>query len=248
MSNKRSTPGGAPAQDLGEVSPQRFRVILIDDIEEHRETYSYLISNDRRQRFEVVATVKIPDLAEKVVDSLNPDVVAVDLNFKDPRVNGVMLADRIRKGHPKIGILLVTGEDQRIDDIFKFMKVTKGGGRGFVIKTKDDEELLDCLSLVARGGEAKGSTCGAAYDLYEQFDRHCDELDFKILKYLWRGKGYKAISTRVALAEGTVTLRVRNMVDNMDIPDADEDGDQMNKQMLLIKKWVDAGKPGLEDS
>ena len=74
-----------------------------------------------------------------------PDIVLLDIRM--PEMDGLEAARRIRVRHPKVGIIILTAYDDR-----QFVvEAVRAGARGYVLKARDAEHLIQTVRLVAGG-------------------------------------------------------------------------------------------------
>src|SRR3989442_12824093 len=74
-----------------------------------------------------------------------PDIVLLDIRM--PEMDGLETARKIRQPHPEIGVILVPGHDDR-----QFVvEAVRAGARGYVLKARDAEHLIQTVRLVAGG-------------------------------------------------------------------------------------------------
>ena len=74
-----------------------------------------------------------------------PDIVLLDIRM--PEMDGLETARRIRVKHPNVGIIILTAYDDR-----QFVvEAVRAGARGYVLKARDAEHLIQTVRLVAGG-------------------------------------------------------------------------------------------------
>jgi CheY-like chemotaxis protein len=83
------------------------RVLLADDDEDFLESLRELI--DVQRELTVVATATNGLSAIELVDELAPDAVVLDLHM--PLLDGVTAMARLRRDHPHLCLIALTGDD-----------------------------------------------------------------------------------------------------------------------------------------
>lgn len=74
-----------------------------------------------------------------------PDIVLLDIRM--PEMDGLEAARRIQRDHPGVGVVMLTAYDDR-----QFVvEAVRAGARGYVLKARDAEHLIQTVRLVAGG-------------------------------------------------------------------------------------------------
>src|SRR5438309_4830440 len=74
-----------------------------------------------------------------------PDIALLDIRM--PEMDGLEAARRIRQQHPSVGVIMLTAYDDR-----QFVvEAVRAGARGYVLKARDAEHLIQTVRLVAGG-------------------------------------------------------------------------------------------------
>lgn len=81
----------------------------------------------------------------RLAEELKPDLVILDVGL--PKLNGLQVAERIRKSVPRSTILFVSQEssEEVIEEAFRV------GGTGYVLKIDMETELATAIAKVLRG-------------------------------------------------------------------------------------------------
>jgi DNA-binding NarL/FixJ family response regulator len=233
-------------QPVQNQSGRSVRVLLAEDSEGHIAMYEQLLRE--HQDLEYVGVVDNPAQVEQVVAQHQPHVILLDNSFAGFNLTGIELAGRLRKAHRKLGIVLFTRSDIQLKDVHTFMQATQGGSRGVLIKSVDDQaDLVPSLRMVARGVEIISPAISEAYDRYLVFENLRPE-DRAILDLIADGLQYDAVPKRLKadgiasyeIARRTVEDRVKRIADQLRLPEANEDGDKLNRRVLLINAYRDA--------
>ena len=80
-----------------------------------------------------------------VADETGPDIVVLDIRM--PGMDGIEAARRITSEHPRTGVVMLTAYDDR----HFVVEAVRAGARGYVLKTRDADHLLQAVRLVAEG-------------------------------------------------------------------------------------------------
>jgi CheY-like chemotaxis protein len=130
----------APCGDsarLGADSVERVRVLLADDHSVFAESLRLLISRD--DRIEVVGWARDGEEAVALAESLQPDVVLMDIGM--PVMDGVEATREIRRASPRIHVLILTSSDMPGD----IDRAREAGASGFLTKKQSVAELMDAV-------------------------------------------------------------------------------------------------------
>jgi DNA-binding NarL/FixJ family response regulator len=121
--------GGAPV-----------RVLLADDDRGFLESLRPLI--EHQPELTVVGTAADGLAAIELADTLSPDAVVIDLHM--PLVDGVTAVARLRKDHPSLCLIALTGDP----DPVLHQAVADAGADGVLLKDDLVDTLVERLSAV----------------------------------------------------------------------------------------------------
>ncbi|OHE63375.1 MAG: DNA-binding response regulator, partial [Treponema sp. GWB1_62_6] len=121
-----------------------IRVAVVDDQELVRDSLRILLS--AQADLEVVGIGKDGYDALKLVDSLKPDVVLLDIRM--PIMDGVEATAMLKKRSPGTSIIILT----TFDDDEYVLKAIKNGASGYLLKSADMDELAEAIRTVHAGG------------------------------------------------------------------------------------------------
>src|SRR5436190_11466231 len=121
-----------------------IRVLLADDDGPFVEALQPLI--ERQPELAVVGRADDGLAAIELAEELQPDAIVIDLHM--PLVDGVTAVARLRRDHPSMCVIALTGDEQ--PELHR--AVTEAGADAVLVK----EEFVDVL--VERLAEAKAAT------------------------------------------------------------------------------------------
>ena len=134
-------------------------VLLVDDHAVIRQALRLLLES--RPEIEVVGDAENGRDAIKAVESLQPDVVLMDVVM--PGLNGIEATRHIRRLAQASRVVMLSGfvdEDQLIDAL-------RAGASGYLLKTSDIAELILAIQTVNRGNTYYSSQLSDGFDLAE---------------------------------------------------------------------------------
>jgi DNA-binding NarL/FixJ family response regulator len=120
-----------------------IRVALADDHRILRASLAVFLDDD--EAIEVVGQADDGAQALDLVRELEPDVLLLDLNM--PGTGGLDVLPEIRETLPDIKVLVLTGRDE---DSY-IMRALRAGAHGYVLKTTDEDALIQAVKDVADG-------------------------------------------------------------------------------------------------
>jgi DNA-binding NarL/FixJ family response regulator len=130
------------------AGPAAVRVLLADDDERFLASLQPLI--EHQPELTVVGTARDGLAAIELTDSLEPDAVVIDLHM--PLVDGVTAVARMRKDHPHLCLIALTGDP----DGKLHRAVGEAGADAVLLKDDLVEGLVDRLAAVrARADSAR---------------------------------------------------------------------------------------------
>jgi len=120
-----------------------IRVVMADDHTILRRSLASFI--ETHDEFVVLAEVGDGEAALKQVLSLQPDVLLLDLNM--PGKGGLDVLPEVREKAPNVKVLVLTGRE---DNIY-IMRALRAGAHGYLLKSTDEDTLLDSIRKVVKG-------------------------------------------------------------------------------------------------
>ena len=120
-----------------------IRILIADDHAVVRCGLRALLSAD--EGIEVVGEAGDGAETERLVESLHPNLVLLDISM--PPDSGIKIAERLKKQHPELIVLILTmHEDESL-----LHEALKAGAAGYVIKRADESEILHGIHAASRG-------------------------------------------------------------------------------------------------
>jgi NarL family two-component system response regulator LiaR len=149
-----------------------------------------------------------------------PDVVLLDIRM--PEMDGLEAARRIKLRHPDVGIIILTAYDDR-----KFVvEAVRAGARGYVLKARDAEHLIQTVRLVASGNMVIDPQLVVA--LAEELsaatnrDKKAETLtarEVEVLQLLAFGHTNKDIAEQLFISPDTVKTHLEHIFDKLGTSD-----------------------------
>ena len=118
------------------------RILLVDDHPVVRQGLRTLLEG--RSEWEVIGEASDGIEALEKIDSLQPDVVVLDVTM--PRMNGIEACRLIQRKNPGLEVLFVTQHDSPQ----MMREALDAGARGYVVKSNAARDLLEAVEAVSQ--------------------------------------------------------------------------------------------------
>ena len=149
-----------------------------------------------------------------------PDIVLLDIRM--PEMDGLETARRIRVRHPKVGIIILTAYDDR-----QFVvEAVRAGARGYVLKARDAEHLIQTVRLVAGGNMVIDPQLVVALaeelSVANERDRKAETLtarEIEVLQLLAFGHTNKDIAEQLFISPDTVKTHLEHIFEKLGTSD-----------------------------
>ena len=126
-----------------EGGPVTIKVAIADDHSLVRQGLRRYL--DMAEGIEVVGEAANGKELLDLVAAEDPDIALIDIRM--PEMDGLEAARELRDNHPKVGVIMLTAYDDR-----QFVvEAVRSGARGYVLKARDAEHLIQTVRLVAGG-------------------------------------------------------------------------------------------------
>jgi len=191
----------------------RIRILCVDDHPIVREGLAGILS--LQEDLELVGAAESGAEALNLSRQLCPDVMVVDLRLPD--MSGHELTRKVLAESPQIRIVVLTSFEGDAD----IERALAAGARGYVVKGIVREELLRAIRAVHAG---KKYIPG---QLAEKIAEHLgleklSERELQVLHEIAAGKRNKEIAAALRIAEDTVKMHVKNILEKLQVCDRTE--------------------------
>ena len=184
----------------------RIRILSVDDHALVREGIATVI-NDQPD-MQVVADAATGDEAIARFRQHLPDVTLLDLRLPDK--SGIEVLTAIRREFPEARIIMLTTFEGDVE----VQRALEAGARGYLFKSTAPESMFQVIRKVHAGKThvpAEIAVHLAEHVADEQLTRR--ELD--VLEQLAGGNRNRDIAAKLSVAEGTVKIHVKNILQKL---------------------------------
>lgn len=210
-------------------SPQKIRVLIVDDEACIRESLGVLLS--AQPNIDVIGTATQGLEGVAMCQTLQPDVILMDMHM--PGLDGVKATQQIKERWPHMKVIILT---TFVEARFAAAAIN-AGAEGYLIKTHPPQNMAKAVQLVYSGSnlisrematllvsdfpneEKNPRVMPAAHrgNIHELKER-----ERQILRCLTQGMRYREIAAKLHLSEGTVRNYVSSIYAKLDVQGRDE--------------------------
>lgn len=196
----------------------KIRVLVVDDNELFREGLISLLG--KYATVYVVGQARDGYEAIQKTRLLRPEVILMDVSM--PRMDGVAATEKIKAEHPAVNIAMLTVSEDEAD----LFSAIRSGARGYLVKSVSIDDLESAIQTVSSGGTIV--TPHLAHRLLDEFaklthgaktgPRETESLtarEREVLELVAKGASNKEIAQRLVIAENTVKVHLRNILDKL---------------------------------
>jgi DNA-binding NarL/FixJ family response regulator len=121
-----------------------FHVLLVDDHKIMRDGIRAILRHN--EEFTIVGEAENGSEAVQLCRRKKPEIVLMDIGM--PGLNGIEATQEILRHVPETRVIILS----MYDDEHSVVSAIRSGARAFVLKRASDNDLVDALRTVARGG------------------------------------------------------------------------------------------------
>lgn len=194
-------------------SGSRIRVLCVDDHPIVREGLASILA--LQKDMELIGAAESGSQALDFFRRMAPDVTLVDLRLPD--MSGHELTRQILALSPNARVIVLTSFEGDAD----IERALAAGARGYVVKGMVREELLGAIRAVHAG--RKHVHGPVAEKLAEHLgSEKLSERELQVLEEMAAGKRNKEIGADLSIAEDTVKMHVKNILEKLQVNDRTE--------------------------
>ena len=191
-----------------------IRLLVVDD---HAVVRKGLVMVLRLEPdLEVVGEAENGRMGLNAAQSLNPDIVLIDLVM--PEMDGLEMALALRKSRPDIKIMMLTGTE--VDD--RVYDLVAAGVEGYVLKNIEPNELVRAIRAVVRG-EAYLHPDVMKRVVTRMQTQHSPSITLtprerEVIEWMSTPNTYKQIASQLSVSEETIRSHAKNILEKLGQP------------------------------
>jgi two-component system, NarL family, response regulator NreC len=190
-----------------------IRIVLADDHVLVRQGLKSLLE---REGFQVVAEASDGQEALSHVESLQPDIVVMDISM--PTLNGLNAAQKMSRSSPKTKTILLTQHDEGQ----YIREALEAGVKGYVLKSQVASDLLLAIRQVSRGqvylSPGVSSAVMEAYQSKSEKSKNPLTLrERQVLQLIAEGKSTKDVASLLGISVKTAESHRSRLMQKLDI-------------------------------
>ncbi|WP_410221405.1 response regulator [Pedobacter sp.] len=179
---------------------RKVRVVIVDDHPLVIEGFKNVIQGN--ERLELCGQFSTTKTLLDFADLNETDLVLLDITLPDG--NGIEICKELKKSYPNVIIMAISNLSER--SIIKQM--LQNGASGYLLKTADAQDILNCIQNALQGKVALSSEVKANFNIAEL--KNTEEIpeltnrEKQILKLLAEGKKSAEIAEELFISPLTV--------------------------------------------
>jgi DNA-binding NarL/FixJ family response regulator len=212
--------------------PDRIRVAIVEDDESLRRIFGGWMQ--RSPAMEFVGEFPDAESAMLGLGAVRPEVVLVDIQL--PGLDGIECVRRLKGTLGSTQFMMLTV----YEDADRIFKALEAGAAGYLLKRTTQEELIDAIVELRKGGSPM--TSAIARKVVQSFQRpapvgvsaemaQLSPREREILGLLAQGYLYKEIASDLGISGPTVNAHIRNMYEKL----------QVHSRAQAVARYMKAG-------
>lgn len=206
-----------------------IRIGIVDDQDMVRDSLKILLST--QEDFEVVGIGKDGYEALKLVNTMHPDVLLLDIRM--PIMDGVEATAVLKARSPQTAIIILT----TFDDDEYVLNAIRNGASGYLLKSAAMDELAKAIRTVYGGGSLMTPEIATkAFRMFSEivksneksrynnktsldFPVNLNKTEMEIISQIGKGLSNKEIAMALELKEGTVRNYISDILQKIGLRD-----------------------------
>ena len=165
--------------------------------------------------FEVAGEASDGSAAVRLVKSLAPDIVLMDLRM--PVMDGVTALREIKTHNPQVQVLVLTTYDSDAD----ILPAIEAGASGYLLKDSSREELFDGIRAAARGETVLAPAVAARLvgRMRAPGEEQLSSREVEVLQLVAEGESNSEIASHLHISQATVKSHLVHIFGKLGVSD-----------------------------
>ena len=180
-----------------------IKILIVDDQKVLLDAFTNYLKKEAD--FKIVGSITVAEAADLACERFHPDLVLMDI-CTEGKVSGIYATERIKKRHPEIKVMLMTGFPE-----MSFIERGKlAGADSFIYKNRSIEEFIKCIRETVAG---QGSFLEE--EQHPGFGEGVCPLtprELEILRLFCQNKSRKEMADILHISTSTVNYHINNML------------------------------------
>ena len=189
------------------MNDKKISVIVVEDQAMPRQLFKLMVESSGR--YELLYALESASVASMYCDRYQVDLVIMDVVMRDGS-NGLEAAERIKKSHPDVKIIIVTS----MPEVSYIDKARKIGVESFWYKENwggESEELLGIMDRTMQGESIYPDSAPMVY-IGKAKSTELTRAEFAVLRLLTLGKSNTEIAQSLFVGTDTVKTHISSML------------------------------------
>jgi len=201
------------------VAEKPIRLLIVEDQPTILEKQRRLLEG--RPEVEVIGTARDGATALQLIESLEPDVLLLDLGLPD--IDGIEVTRQVKARGLKAEILIFTifEEEERVLD------AVRAGASGYLLKGTPAERIVEAIGEVHRGGSVIQPQLARRLLRHFQAQQSPDAASLtpretEILQLIAKGLSNRAAAETLGLSRATIRTHLEHIYSKLDVSNRTE--------------------------
>jgi DNA-binding NarL/FixJ family response regulator len=206
-----------------ETDQHKTRILIVDDHPIVREGLAKLINQE--QDMAVCGQAEDAHQAIKAVNTINPDLVIVDISLKE--TSGMDLIKDIKEKHAGLPVLTLSMHDESL----YAERALRAGAQGYIMKQEAPEMVVAAIRSVLAGqvyisdkvtSRMVHKLVGSRADMSTTGVDTLSDRELEVFLLIGRGHGTRQIAEKLFLSAKTIESYRAHIKEKLDLADATE--------------------------
>lgn len=191
----------------------KIRLVIVDDHPVVRDGLRGMLES--QPDFEVVGEASDGEAAVQMANSLNPEIVLMDLRM--PEMDGVTALRQIKASNPQVQVLVLTTYDSDAD----ILPAIEAGASGYLLKDSSREELYAAIRATARGETVLAPSVAARLvgRMRAPAEEQLSTRELEVLQLVAEGDSNSEIASRLHISQATVKSHLIHIFGKLGVSD-----------------------------